>query len=86
MSKDKYNPPESDIEKVLKQTDSDPRKLAIAYLRAQQRAKQQTLMAQINEDMSLVLAKLMLGDLNGATEAAKKGTRRINTAMEDNKK
>lgn len=86
MSKDQYTPPESDIEKVLKQTNSDPRKLAIAYLRAQQRAKQQTLMAKVNEDFSLVLTMLMLGDFNGATEAAKKGTRRIKTAMEEDKK
>lgn len=81
MSKDKYDPPEADIEKVLKQTDNDPRKLAIAYLRAQNRAKTQTLLAKVNEDMSLVMAKLMLGDLDGATEAARKGTRRLKTVM-----
>ena len=39
MNKAPYTPPEADIERVLARTGSDPRKLAVAYLRAQQRYK-----------------------------------------------
>lgn len=39
MTKALYTPPEADIARVLEQTGSDPRKLAVAYLRAQHRYK-----------------------------------------------
>ena len=86
MSKDKYDPPEADIEKVLKQTDNDPRKLAIAYLRAQHRAKQQTLMAGVNHDIADLAVNLATGDLGGALKAAQRGKRRIDNSKPERNK
>lgn len=86
MSKDQYNPPEADIEKVLKQTNSDPRKLAIAYLRAQHRAKQQTVMAGVNHDVADMAVGVATGDIDRMMKAARRGKSRIEGYMEREKK
>lgn len=48
---EQYTPPESAIAAVLKKTGSDPRKLAIAYLRSQHRVQEQVERAKMQQSV-----------------------------------
>ncbi|MAI35050.1 MAG: hypothetical protein CMM07_25710 [Rhodopirellula sp.] len=76
---DGYHPPKADIDRVLSQTNSDPKKLAIAYLRAQRRfrkAKAEAAIFEATADMSLAVMKR---DTSSAEEAVSKLERSLRT-------
>lgn len=62
--KDKYQPTEAEIQLVLKKAGRDARKLAIAYLKSQKRAKGQQTRADIMDG---------LHDIRGILDRAEKG-------------
>lgn len=76
---DKYNPSEEQIERVLDRTGRDPRKLAIAYLRAQHRARGMEAGFDLLSSLTDAERAAMVGDGNGATEALKTAMRRLRT-------
>lgn len=73
---DRYDPPEDKIEKVLRQTGGDPRKLAIAYLRAQRRAQEAELAFGVMGDVNDLTISTFAGALHGAQAAVARAKRR----------
>lgn len=83
--KPQFNPTEEQIQRVLGQTNSDPRKLAIAYLRAQNRAKHSDLAFHLMGDVQDITFAAAIGNVDEVKKAAERGTRRIKAFMEQEK-
>ena len=77
-----FRPTEAQIADVIRKAGNDPRKLAIAYLRAQHRARGAETAFGVMADLSDIQSGLMRGDLNSALDAARKAKRRM-AAHED---
>ena len=77
MSDEQFNPTEAAISAVLAKTGSDPRKLAIAYLRAQKRARDAEAAFKIMDGIAGMGIGLATGDLgefrDGLGKASKAG-------------
>ncbi len=76
---DSYNPTEEQIGRVLDRTGGDPRKLAIAYLRAQHRARGMEAGFDLLSNITDAERAAMMGDGSGAMEALKTAMRRLRT-------
>lgn len=74
---DRYDPPEKKIAEVIKKTGGDPRKLAIAYLRAQHRAREADAMSKLTGDLFDASIALSRGDGEGVIDALKRGQRHV---------
>lgn len=74
---DQYNPTEDQISKVLEKTGRDPRKLAIAYLRAQKRARDEAMIANVVSNISDATISAMKGDYETALKSTKKAIRTV---------
>ncbi len=74
---DQFNPSEAQIAKVLEKTGADSRKLAIAYLRAQKRARDAESAFKVMSDLNDCMDAVRDGDLRGATSALQRGKRRM---------
>lgn len=61
-----YNPSDDLIEKVLARTGSDPRKLAIAYLRAKKRADSASMAFRVFEGITETRDAVRQGDSKAA--------------------
>jgi tRNA C32,U32 (ribose-2'-O)-methylase TrmJ len=66
-----FHPTEAQIDRVLKMAGSDPRKLAIAYLRAQNRLRH----AELNSALHEAVADLSMAVMTGDTDKAEKSVR-----------
>ena len=74
---EEYNPPEHKIDKVIEKTGGDPRKLAIAYLRAQKRARDAETAYHLTNDISDAQIAVMKGDGQGAIDKIRAATSRL---------
>lgn len=74
---EKYDPPETKISEVIDKTGGDPRKLAIAYLRAQKRARDAETAFGVSNDLSDALVGVMSGNGKEATDALRNATQRV---------
>lgn len=79
---EQFTPSEEQIARVLSQTKSDPRKLAVAYLRAQNRAKQANLAFGLMSDIQDLTMGVVTGDVNAVRKASEQAKRRTR-ASED---
>lgn len=82
MAPDAFIPTEEQIQRVLQQTDSDPRKLAIAYLRAQNRARENGLGFGIMGDLNEALVGAAVGREDVVAKAKKKMETRVKSFKE----
>lgn len=74
---EKYDPPEAKISDVIAKTGGDPRKLAIAYLRAQKRARDAETAFGVSNDLSDALVGVIGGDGGEAKAALHKASQRL---------
>jgi hypothetical protein len=74
---EKYDPPESRISEVIEKTGGDPRKLAIAYLRAQKRARDAETAFGVSNDLSDALVGVIGGNGEDAKTALHKANQRL---------
>ena len=81
---DTFMPTEAQIERVLEKTGSDPRKLAIAYLRAQKRVASAELAFGVMGDLNDATLSVVQGDAEGAKGALNKSIRRMKASREIN--
>lgn len=72
-----YQPTEAKIQRVLSMTGSNPRKLAVAYLRAQHRARSNALAVKVMEDVNQSMYNVATGNLKGAKSALEQLKRRL---------
>lgn len=77
MSEPKYQPPEDEIERFLKATSSDPRTMAVAYLRARKRARDAEMAFRLLDDIQKAQDKWMSGDSKGALSEMEAAKRRL---------
>ena len=77
-----YQPTEAQIADVLARTGSDPRKLAIAYLRAQRRARDSDAAFYVMGSVNDLTLAVMKGDISGAQKAVLAAERRMKTHRE----
>jgi len=77
-----FVPTEEQIQRVLQQTGGDPRKLAIAYLRAQNRARENGLGFGVMTDVNELFLRTVIGDEPGADKAIERAKSRIKTFKE----
>lgn len=77
-----YDPPESKIQEVIARTGGDPRKLAIAYLRAQRRARSAELEARLTGDLQDATLSALTGKGDDAIAALKKMHGRLEGAKD----
>lgn len=75
----KYNPTEDQISRVLKQSGGEPRALAIAYLRAQERCRQSEKAFEVMNGLAEANHKLHRDDADGAIDALDDILRKLNT-------
>lgn len=74
---ERYDPSEDQIARVLEKTGSDPRKLAIAYLRAQKRARDAEAAFDIMDNLADATIDIFGGDLESAGRRIDRATRRV---------
>lgn len=72
-----YNPDKDQIEKILKRTGSDPRKLAIAYLRAKKRADESSMAFRVLEGITEARNSVRDGDGETAIKELERTLRRM---------
>lgn len=83
-----YDPTEDEIVAVLTKTGSDPRKLAIAYLRAQKRARGAETAFKIMDGVAGLAVGAATRDMQGAhrgVDKALRAARALNQATEKQK-
>lgn len=66
-----YQPTDEQIKRLLDQTKSDPRKLAIAYLRAKKRAAEAELSFRLMTDLNNASVNMLAGNPAGALNSIK---------------
>lgn len=76
---DKYDPPEHKIQEVIERTGGDPRKLAIAYLRSQHRARSAETAFNMMTDLQKATVGAATGDLGAAESALQSMKRRMHS-------
>ena len=74
----KYQPTEAEIERVLSKAGSDPRKLAIAYLKAQRRARDWEAGFHMMDGLSQAMVGATTGDLKSAKSGLDHAKRTLN--------
>lgn len=74
---DRYDSPEHKIEEVIEITGGDPRKLAIAYLRAQKRARDAETAFDVLAGISSAYVHATHGDGQGAIDEIEKTRRKL---------
>ena len=74
---DQYDPPESKIDEVISKTGGDPRKLAVAYLRAQKRARDAELGFRMMDDIAGATLDAATGNMKGASKSLDRAKRRM---------
>lgn len=79
---DRYEPPEAKIAEVIAKTGGDPRKLAIAYLRAQKRAREAETAFGLMGDINDLTRSAFTGDIAGAERAVDRASRRVDRHAE----
>lgn len=72
----RHDPTEAQIARVLEKTGSDPRKLAIAYLRAIHRARAAETGLNIGCDLNEAMVAAVAGDWRAANQAVSRAGRR----------
>lgn len=72
-----YTPTEDQIARVLKKTRSDPRKLAIAYLKAQHRARQADAAFNLSTDLNDAIIAAACGRDDKVEEVVARARRRV---------
>lgn len=77
MAEKKYDPPEAEIQRFLDATGSDPRKMAVAYLRARKRAASNELALRTFMDLDDIQGSLAKGDAAGALKRLRRSTQRL---------
>lgn len=82
MASDRYDPSEASIAECLARTGGDQRKLAIAYLRAQKRAREAETAFRVMDGVAGMATSVMSGDAEGAKLAADKAMRSLRTHNE----
>lgn len=74
---ERYDPPEEKIAEVLRKTGGDPRKLAIAYLRSQKRARDAETAFGVMGDITDLTFAAATRNVNGASAAVESAKRRL---------
>lgn len=86
MKDEQYHPAEETIQSCLSKTGSDPRKLAIAYLRAQKRARDMEAAFRMMDGIAGMGIGLAAGDLDEFREGMAKGLKAGRTHKEATEK
>lgn len=79
---EQHTPTEDQIATVIERTGGDPRKLAIAYLRAQKRARDSEVYAGFMGDITDLSIATLKGSVPEAMRAVERAERRVKTQKE----
>lgn len=74
---DRYDPTEAQIARVLEKTGGDPRKIAIAYLRADKRARDAETSFAVMGEVADLTRSTMTGNVDGVREAVERAKQHL---------